>query len=108
MDCFQSQILICQTEFIDLFHHPLDQGQLSFLVQEEITSRIDAGMGKQLPPPRGRGRLCQYSRQAKSHRRMVTKQTSLSYLVPSTEEKKLERKRKNLISLGVDQDHAYA
>ncbi|QDH80694.1 hypothetical protein FKX85_17265 [Echinicola soli] len=43
MDCFQSQILICQSEFIDLFLYLLDQTHLSFLVQEEITFRIDVG-----------------------------------------------------------------
>ncbi|MFN3997817.1 hypothetical protein [Algoriphagus sp.] len=38
----------------------------------------------------------------------VNKPAPLLHLVPYVREKKPERKRKNLIRLGVDQDHAYA
>ena len=59
------------------------------------------GMGEQLPTG-------QYSGQAQTTRRVAEEPTSLLYLVPVDREKKPERKRKNLIRLGVDQDHAYA
>jgi len=39
---------------------------------------------------------------------MVTKPTAILYLVPVDREKKLERKRKNLIRLGIEQGQAYA
>ncbi len=39
---------------------------------------------------------------------MVTESSPLLHLVPSTREKKLERKRKNLIRLGIEQGQAYA
>jgi hypothetical protein len=39
---------------------------------------------------------------------MATKSLAILYLVPSTQEKKLERKRKNLIWLEVGQQQAYA
>ncbi len=39
---------------------------------------------------------------------MVEKPTSILYLVPKAREKKLERKRKNLIRLGIEQGMAYA
>ena len=39
---------------------------------------------------------------------MVTQPTAILYLVPVDREKKLERKRKNLIRLGIEQGQAYA
>jgi len=39
---------------------------------------------------------------------MVTQPTAILYLVPRLREKKLERKRKNLIRLGIEQGQAYA
>jgi hypothetical protein len=39
---------------------------------------------------------------------MAAQPTPILYLVPVDREKKPERKRKKLIRLGVDQDHAYA
>ncbi|WP_339926470.1 hypothetical protein [uncultured Cyclobacterium sp.] len=39
---------------------------------------------------------------------MAAKPTPLLYLVPVDREKNLERKRKNLIRLGVEQGQAYA
>jgi hypothetical protein len=39
---------------------------------------------------------------------MVTQSTTILYLVPRLREKKLERKRKNLIRLGIEQGQAYA
>ena len=38
----------------------------------------------------------------------MSKPTAVLYLVPRLREKKSERKRKNLIRLGVDQGQAYA
>ncbi len=38
----------------------------------------------------------------------MSKSATLLHLVPKFREKKPERKRKNLIRLGIDQDHAYA
>jgi len=58
-------------------------------------------MGEQLP-------VGKYSRQTQTDRRVAEEPTSLLHLVPVDREKKPERKRKNLIRLGVDQDHAYA
>ena len=49
-----------------------------------------------------------YQRKAQRFRRMVAEPTALLHLVPKLREKKPERKRKNLIRLGIDQDHAYA
>jgi hypothetical protein len=39
---------------------------------------------------------------------MATQSTTILYLVPKPREKKLERKRKNLIRLGIEQGQAYA
>ena len=39
---------------------------------------------------------------------MVTKPFEILYMVPKPREKKLERKRKNLIRLGIEQGQAYA
>jgi hypothetical protein len=59
------------------------------------------GLGKQLPTG-------QYSGQAQTTRRVAEEQTPILYLVPKLREKKPERKRKNLIRMGIAQGQAYA
>lgn len=39
---------------------------------------------------------------------MASQPTTILYMVPKPREKKLERKRKNLIRLGIEQGQAYA